>query len=88
MPTTQFSAHISTTAKHRLDELARVTGRSRREIIEDAILHEAAALDAIPEDFILSARVVLRPESARLVLELMDKPRKAPSPLRRALRRI
>ena len=86
--TIQFSAHISLAAKRRLDYLSRTTGRSRRDLIEDAIFHEARALEEIPEEFILPGRIVITAESARRVLDLIDHPPKATPSLRRALRQL
>ena len=88
MATTQFSATISVDTKARLDEIARVTGRTRQSIVEDAILHEAMALEEIPEEYLVPAKIVLTRESAREVLARIDNPRPPTAAMRRGLQTL
>jgi uncharacterized protein (DUF1778 family) len=72
--TTQISAHISLTAKERLERYARATGIARNRLVEEALLHHLQALEELPPDAIVPARVVLDPESAARVRKLLAHP--------------
>ncbi len=74
MSTTQISAHISLTAKERLERQARATGVTRSRLIEDSVLHHLQALDELPVEAIVPARVVLTRESADRVRKLLAHP--------------
>jgi uncharacterized protein (DUF1778 family) len=72
--TTQISAHVSVTAQQRLDEFARATGVTRSRLIEDALLHHLRALEELPAEAVIPARVVLTPASAARVRKLLGHP--------------
>lgn len=72
---TQISAHISRTAKERLERCARETGITRSRLVEEALLHHLRALEELPADAIVPARLVLSRKSAERVRKLLAKPR-------------
>ncbi len=81
---TQISAHISATAKERLERYARSAGVTRSRLIEEALLHHLQALEDLPPDAIVPARVVLSTKSAEHVRRLLAHP---PTPTR-AMKRL
>lgn len=74
MPTIQVSAHISEETKARLERLVRKTGQTRGRLIEDALLQHLQALEDLPADAIVPARIVLSPESATRVRDIIARP--------------
>ncbi len=74
MATTQVSAHISEETKARLERFVRRTGQTRARVIEDALLQHLQALEQLPSEAIVPARVVLSPESADRVREMITRP--------------
>jgi predicted DNA-binding protein len=71
---TQISAHISMSTKERLERLVRATGVTRTHLIEEALLHHLRALEELPADAIVPARLVLTRESAERVRDLTERP--------------
>ena len=71
---TQISAHISSIAKERLERYARASGVTRSRLIEEALLHHLQALEELPADAIVPARVVLTRKSAEQVRKLLAHP--------------
>ena len=80
----QISAHISPETKERMERLVRATGVTRGHLVEQALLHHLRALEELPEDVIIPARVVLDRESAERVRDLTTHP---PAPTE-AMRRL
>lgn len=74
MPTTQVSAHISEDTKARLERFVRRTGQTRGRLIEDALMQHLQALEELPADAIVPARIVLSEESAARVREMIVRP--------------
>ncbi len=74
MPTTQVSAHISEETKARLERFVRRTGQTRARLIEDALLQHLQALEELPADAIVPARIVLSPRSAEGVRDMIARP--------------
>jgi len=74
LPTTQVSAHISEETKARLERFVRRTGQTRGRVIEDALLQHLQALEQLSIDAIVPARIVLAPESAARVRQLLTRP--------------
>ena len=72
--TTQISAHVSEETKARLDRFVRRTGQTRARVIEDALLQHLQALEELPADVIVPARIVLSQESAERVRTLLTRP--------------
>lgn len=83
MPTTQVSAHISEDTKARLERFVRRTGQTRGRVIEDALLQHLQALEALPAEAMVPARIVLSPESAARVREMVTRPPQATDDLKR-----
>ena len=71
MPTTQVSAHLSEETKARLDRFVR---RTRARVIEDALLQHLQALEELPAEAIVLARIVLSASSAERVREMIARP--------------
>ena len=76
MPTIQVSAHISEETKARLERFVRKTGQTRGRLIEDALLQHLQALEELPADAIVPARLVLSAESAESVRDKIARPPK------------
>jgi predicted DNA-binding protein len=74
MPTTQISAHISEETKARLERLVRRTGQTRGRIIEEALLQHLQALEELPAEAIVPARIVLSAMSAESVRQMITRP--------------
>jgi predicted DNA-binding protein len=72
--TTQISAHISLDTKERVERHVRATGVTRAYLVEQALLHHLQALEELPTDAVIPARVVLSPESAQRVRDLISHP--------------
>ncbi len=83
MSTTQISAHISEKTKERLDRFVRRTGQTRARVIEEALLQHLQALEELPADVIVPARVVLSAESASLVRDSLTRPAKPTKDMKR-----
>jgi predicted DNA-binding protein len=71
---TQISAQISMETKERLERFVRSSGITRTHLIEQALLHHLRALEEVPLDFIVPARLVLDAESAVRVRDLNERP--------------
>lgn len=74
MSASQISAFISASTRARLERLVRARGVTKAHVIEQALLHHLQALDELPEDAILPARIVLDPAEANRLSALMDAP--------------
>lgn len=74
MPTIQVSAHISEETKARLERFVRRTGQTRARLIEDALLQHLQALEELPTDAMVPARLVLSAESAQSVRDRIAHP--------------
>lgn len=83
MPTTQISAHIAEETKERLDRFVRRTGQTRARVIEDALLQHLQALEELPDDVLVPARVVLTAESAAVVRDTITRPPKPTKEMKR-----
>ncbi len=71
---TQISAQISMATKERLERFVRSTGITRTHLIEQALLHHLRALEELPTEGIIPARLVLDAASAERVRELTERP--------------
>jgi predicted DNA-binding protein len=74
LPTTQVSAHISQETKARLERFVRRSGQTRGRVIEDALLQHLQALEDLPAEALVPARLVLSAESAERVREVITRP--------------
>ena len=83
MATTQISAHIAEETKERLDRFVRRSGQTRTRVIEDALRHHLQALEQLPADVLVPARVVLSAESAVRVRDAITRPPKPTKHLKR-----
>jgi antitoxin component of RelBE/YafQ-DinJ toxin-antitoxin module len=72
--TIQISAVISMDTKERMERYVRSMGLARAHLIEQALLHHLQALEELPLDVIVPARVVLTRESAEQVRDLTSHP--------------
>lgn len=83
MSTTQISAHVSEATKERLDRFVRRTGQTRARVIEDALLQHLEALEELPADAIVPARIVLTAESGAKMRDAMTRPAKPTKDMKR-----
>ena len=83
MPTIQVSAHISEETKARLERFVRRTGQTRGRVIEDALLQHLQALEQLPAEAVVPARIVLTPESAARVRQMITRPPEPTEDLKR-----
>lgn len=72
--TTRISAHISRSLMERLERCVRSSGVTRSHVIEQALAHHLRALDELPPDAIVPARLVLSRRSAGRVRERTEQP--------------
>lgn len=68
----QISAPISQSTKDLLDRHARATGQKKGHLIEQALLHHLAAIEALPADVVIAPRIVVTRASGALILAAMD----------------
>ena len=80
----QISAYVSEDTRALLDEAAEARGLKKGHVIEEALLHYLHALQELPSDVIVPARLVLTEGAARQVAEQLARPR-APTPAMVAL---
>jgi len=81
--TTQISAHVPKTLKERIERYVRASGVTRAHLIEQALLHHLQALDELPADAIVPARIVLSGASAKRVRALLNHPPQPTEEMRR-----
>lgn len=72
--TTQISANISVETKKRLERYVRARGLKKGFLIESALLHHIAALEALPADVIVPARLIVSRSSGERVIDLIEQP--------------
>lgn len=82
--TVQISAHIALGVKERMERYARRSGVTRGHLIEQALSHHLLALEALPAEVVVPARLVLSQESAERILEAVRQPQ-APTEVMRQL---
>jgi len=80
--TIQISAHISLGVKERMERYARMSGVTRAWLIEQALSHHLQALEELPADAIVPARLVLSHDSAERVREAISQPREPTQAMR------
>lgn len=83
-PTTQISANISRQTKQMLDTYVRRRGIKKSFVIEQALRHHLAALNEIPEEYIIPPVVRVSAASMRAVADLLE----SPPPPTRDMRRL
>ncbi|MCP4675626.1 MAG: hypothetical protein GY854_09010 [Deltaproteobacteria bacterium] len=81
--TTQISAHISLETKERMERYVRSTGVTRAHLVEQALQHHLQALESLPLELVVPARIVLTEESAKRVRDLNTYPPKPTKSMRR-----
>ena len=72
--TTQISAHISGGLKDRMERYVRQSGVTRTRLLEDALAYHLTALEELPPDIIVPARLVLSSDSADPVKNALTHP--------------
>ena len=72
----QISAQISKETKTRLERYSRAHGIKKQFLIENALLHFLSALDELPANVIVPARLILTEHSGRRVASLISRKRK------------
>lgn len=74
MPKSRVSTRLSEETLARLERFGRRTGQTRARVIEDALLQHLQALEQLPAEVIVPARIVLAPESQEQVRQMITKP--------------
>jgi hypothetical protein len=82
--TTQISAFISDETSAVLDRYTEARGLKKGYVIEQALRHHLRALQELPADVIIPARLVVTARTGDLLADRIRKPRK-PTPAMRAL---
>ena len=72
--TTQISAHVPRTLKERMERYVRASGVTRAHLIQQALLHHLQALEELPPDAIVPARIVITHDSAERVRDRLRHP--------------
>jgi uncharacterized protein (DUF1778 family) len=75
--TIQISANISRQTKRLLDAYVRRRGIKKSFVVEEALRHHLAALNEIPEDYLIPPVVRVSAAGMRAMAELLESP---PSP--------
>ncbi len=81
----QISAVVSPATQMLLDKYARATGVKKGHLVEEALLHHLRALDALPGDIIVPARLLVSRRSGQEVVKRMAAPPKPTKRLRALL---
>lgn len=72
--TTQISAHVPRTLKERMERYVRASGVTQAYLIQQALLHHLQALEELPPDAIVPARLVITRDSAEHVRDRLRRP--------------
>lgn len=79
---TQISAFVSDSTKDLLEKYADAHGLKKAYLIEEALLHHLQALQELPLDVIIPARLTISSESGQMVLARVEKPRRPTKAMR------
>jgi len=79
---TQISAFISDSTKEALEQYAEAHGLKKAYLIEEALLHHLQALQELPLDVIIPARLVVSPDSGQAIIDRVAKPRRPTKAMR------
>lgn len=79
---TQISAKISPETKSRLERFARARGLKKGFLIEAALLQHITALESLPAEVIIPARLIVSLASGQQILEMIEHPPEATPALR------
>ena len=71
---TQISASISVETRDLLERYVAIHGVKKSHLIETAVLHHLAALDAIPADLIIPPMIEVDRETGRLIVDRIENP--------------
>ena len=80
--TTQVSAQLSAPTRELLEKYVRATGVKKQHLIEQALLHHLQALQELPADIIVPARLVLTKRSGEEILDRLAARRRPTRALR------
>ncbi|HKZ42670.1 MAG TPA: hypothetical protein VJ044_17025 [Candidatus Hodarchaeales archaeon] len=82
---TQISAEISESTRELLDDYARNTGMKKGFLIEQAVLDYIRALDQLPADILVPAKIIVTPDAATKIVKHITRPPKPTRQLRRLM---
>ena len=71
---TQISAYVSEETKNRLERYARAKGLKKGYLLENALLHHLEALEQLPSDVIIPARLVVSRLSIEKIAKMVEQP--------------
>ncbi len=81
----QISAFISEATKDLLERHTRATGVKKGHVVEMALLHHLRALQELPADVIVPARLVVRREVGERLLARIERPGSPSKALRKLM---
>jgi uncharacterized protein (DUF1778 family) len=83
---TQVSAPVSRATRDLLDRYVERTGKKKGRVIEDALRSYLEAMNELPPDVAIPARIVLTRASGEKLLALLESPPKPTPALRKLMR--
>jgi len=78
----QISAVVSLTTKELLERYSQDTGVKKGHLVEEALLHHLQALQELPTDIIVPARIVVSRESGERLIQRLALPARPSRKLR------
>lgn len=81
--TVQINARVSEVTKAMLERESRATGIKKETLVEEALLQHFRAMQELPADVVIKARVVIDAVTAEAMLAQIESPQ--PTPALRAL---
>ena len=82
----QISAVVSATTRTLLEKYVRATGVKKGHVIQEALLHYLRAVDALPADAMVPARIVISRRSGEEIRKRLAAPRRPTTQLRALLK--
>ena len=78
----QISAEVSLATKELLERYSRATGMKKGHLVEDALLHHIQALQELPMDIVVPARIVVSRASGEQLIKRLASPARPTRKLR------
>ena len=70
----QISAHVNEETKAKLDRLSKSRGLRKAFVLEQALLYHFRALEELPEEALLPARLVVSRNTFEEIIEIVENP--------------
>jgi predicted DNA-binding protein len=78
----QISAEVSLTTKELLERYSKATGVKKGHLVEEALLHHIQALQELPLDIVVPARIVVSRATGERLIERLASPARPTKKLR------